>query len=487
VADANFSDVALLLHCNGTDASTTFTDSGPAGRTVTVISPAQIDTAQSKYGGASGLFDGETAALTVATATEFVMGSGSFTVEFWMRANSFANFDGDMCNLVNKYDQASGKAPFQIYCDIDNSDKVRAVVHDTTNAEIANILHGTAPSAGTWYHVALVRDGTTFKLYLDGVAAASAPTSSATVKTTSDPVVIGGVRASGSTFAQWDGWIDDIRITKGVARYTANFTPPTAEFEEGVSTEVILAHDAGPLGDFSFTSAVGLDVLLQFDSPLGNFSFLGTNFFFSVEAASPLGDFGFVGFSDFASRLAADALQKHRYFMDLITPGGAVRVPISSWQATQQTGAQCYAGCVIPACDEWLDDLTDATEFVIYRQALTVDAASIEVEAVRCDLDTLQIDQGRTNHTASISGYTDAFAEETAPAAIYDRTLQDIRSVSNYSSGARVRCAIDWMLRPGKRAYYAETSMVVSYINYYVTQNGTGGVEAYMDVGERIA
>jgi len=112
------------------------------------------------------------------------------------------------------------------------------------------------------------------------------------------------------------------------------------------------------------------------------------------------------------------------------------------------------------------------------------DGTFIDVQLVRAPLATLQIDQGPTAYTASISGYAPAQTADDPPNAIYDRTLTDIRSISTYTSGARVRCGIDWALRAGNRAYYAETSMVVAYINYYVTQTQRA-IQAYMDVGER--
>lgn len=104
----------------------------------------------------------------------------------------------------------------------------------------------------------------------------------------------------------------------------------------------------------------------------------------------------------------------------------------------------------------------------------------------RAPVQTLQIDRGPRNHTASISGYAEAFAAAEAPDARFDRRLQDVRSISQTASGARVRCAIDLLLRPGQRALYADAAMLVAYMNLYVTANANS-VESFMDVGERIA
>jgi len=189
------------------------------------------------------------------------------------------------------------------------------------------------------------------------------------------------------------------------------------------------------------------------------------------------------GFTDFTPYLS-DA-QTHRYMMDMITPSGVVRVPISSWQATLQTDAASYVGCVIPNCALWLATINTATSFVISRLARLDDGSTFEVQLATAPVETVQIDQGPTNYTASISGYTNTFANIDDPDARYDRTLQSVRSISNYSSGARVRCSLDWLLRPGQRAFYAETSLIVSYMNMYVTQSAST-IQAYMDVGERV-
>lgn len=196
-----------------------------------------------------------------------------------------------------------------------------------------------------------------------------------------------------------------------------------------------------------------------------------------AAAASPLGVSIALAYHDFTGQLG-DAVT--RYVMDLTTPGGPVRVPISSWQATLQTGASCYVQCVVPACLDWSDTINAADEFVISRVA---DAPSGEItyEMARSPLEQVSMARGPTNYTATLSGYADAFAEDEDPDATFDRTLTGIRSITSGTSPTRVRSAIDWLLRPGQRAYYDDgASFVVSYINYYVPT----GNDAYMDVGE---
>lgn len=195
-----------------------------------------------------------------------------------------------------------------------------------------------------------------------------------------------------------------------------------------------------------------------------------------VSIGSPLGAVSVLAFSDFTGQLGGVA---ERYVMDLATPTGTVRIPISSWQATLQTGSSNYVQCVIPACTLWVDAINAATEFMIYRRAVLASGDVIEAEMARAPAATVQFDRGAQRDTCTLSGYSDAFAANTDPLAVYDRQLTGVRSTSSGAS-KRVRCAIDWLLRPGQRAIVDGVSMVVGYINYYAP-----GTDSYMDVGEQ--
>ena len=166
------------------------------------------------------------------------------------------------------------------------------------------------------------------------------------------------------------------------------------------------------------------------------------------------------------------------YVLDLITTSGAVRVPISSWQATLQTGSSNYVQCVIPACTAWVDTLNSATEFSIIRQAVLPGALVLEVEMARAPAEQLAFAQGPSRYTCTLSGYSTAFATSENPPALYDRELTGLRSI-NSGSALRVRCAVDWLLRPGHRAFVQGTPFIVRYINYYAPT----GFDSYMDVG----
>ena len=199
----------LLNYTNGgiTDAT--------AKNVLETVGNASISTTQSKFGGSSMAFDGNADALLAPSIPINALGTGDFTIETWIRwsfvPNSGATYSyffaigGNTVNGMGLYVQ-NGKIKLW---------------------NTAEILAGsTTLSADTWYHVALVRSSGTVKLYLNG-------TQDGTVSMSSN--LTGGVVNLGywyniSDTNYFSGYIDDLRITRGYARYTATFTPPTAAF-----------------------------------------------------------------------------------------------------------------------------------------------------------------------------------------------------------------------------------------------------------------
>jgi hypothetical protein len=214
ITDPDFASVSLLLPFDGADGSTTFTDASSAGRTATRFGDAQISTAQSKFGGASGLFDGSADYITFAPATDLQF-NADFTIECWVRTASTADMmvgssSSDNNTQVFRLNQAgAGRLSFFL-----NGTQV-------FNAVAAGI------TTNTWHHLAISRNGSSTRMFVDGVQIGSTSPYSGTFRMD----VIGTFFSFGSRFGNdYNGYIDDLRITKGIARYTANFTPPTAPF-----------------------------------------------------------------------------------------------------------------------------------------------------------------------------------------------------------------------------------------------------------------
>ena len=217
--DPQFGSVTLLLHGNGTNGSTTITDNSPNTKTISRFGNTQISTAQSKFGGASIAFDGSGDYLKTQLSSDFNMFQQNFTAEFWVYFNAVTGTP-HILNMggSSEYD-AGGRATVWV-----NSSLFLLL---STNG--GGITGATTLAVNTWYHVALTKASGTWQLWLNGV---SQGTTASTVFPTSSLQEIGIGSQHYQTNNFFNGYIDDLRITKGVARYTANFTPPAAPFPD---------------------------------------------------------------------------------------------------------------------------------------------------------------------------------------------------------------------------------------------------------------
>lgn len=204
---ASDTTVVALLHGDGSNNSTTITDSSYLGANWTVTGTAKLSTATKKFGTASiSLAAGDTAVSSAATSN-FGFGTGDFTIELWVYFNSvgasqniYLHGTGGASDPVI-YLSAAGKIIYYVGSD--------------------RITGGTTISAMTWYHVAVSRSGTSTKLFVNGTQEGSTYTDSTNYASN-------GVAQVGFSTAGMAGFVDDVRVTKGVARYTSNFTAPTA-------------------------------------------------------------------------------------------------------------------------------------------------------------------------------------------------------------------------------------------------------------------
>ena len=222
LATSGVTGTKLLLHCDGSDGATSFTDSGETVHTVTAISNAQVDTAQSKFGGAALLLAGSDDYLSIPDHADFNFGSGDFTVDCWVRFSdssvqqvvwSHATSDSNYAALF--WVPASGFWQFGDFGPGGFS------------------FNGTdSISNDIWYHVAVVRNGNTWTIYRDGVAKGS--TSNAVAYEDYTGVFAIGILVP-TLNNEFFGWIDEFRVVKGTAAWTANFTPPSESYQVAVS------------------------------------------------------------------------------------------------------------------------------------------------------------------------------------------------------------------------------------------------------------
>ena len=249
----------LLLHCDGANDGTTFTDSSPSAHTMTANGDAHTDTAVKKFGTASAQFDGTGDSISCADDSDFNFASGDFTVEMWIRRTSNSSGNQEMYygqhqdgnNKIHFYDNGNGT----LYWNVRSGGATR--VYDWTSSAVLSV--------DTWHHVAWVRNGSTFKVYVDGTEPATYgydPFDNGAFPDLTGDVHIGG---NGVEITRFPGYVDEVRVSKGIARYTAAFTVATEPFGD----TSIGADSSGNDNTFTPTNLVATDKMV--DSPTNNF------------------------------------------------------------------------------------------------------------------------------------------------------------------------------------------------------------------------
>lgn len=206
-----------LLHLDAADGSTAILNSAAGGSSLFAANGnAQIDTAQFKFAPSSCLFDGAGDYLSGDGSADFAFGAGDWTIDFWVR---FASLAGTQALYDSRPPSTNGSYP-TLYM---TSSKLRYF------AGAADRITGVATlSTGTWYHVAVARSGSSTKMFLNGAEDGSTYTDSNTYLNGAGRPFIGELGHSiGNPL---NGWLDEFRISKGVARWTGAFTPPAGPY-----------------------------------------------------------------------------------------------------------------------------------------------------------------------------------------------------------------------------------------------------------------
>lgn len=221
--DLYFSSVSFLSHCDGTNGSTTLTDSSKNAWVSTANGNAQLSTSSPKYGTASALFDGSGDYFSLnssAASALFQHGSADWTYECFFKvtggSGTFQDFMGKRAETVVLQLRSDDKLAGAFYWGASNADLISGF--------------GSTLIDSTWHHGAFVRDVNTLRLYLDGTQLGTVSCAGHTCTDgTSTNFAIG---AKGDAGNPMTGNLDEVRVTKGVCRYPngTSFTPPTAAF-----------------------------------------------------------------------------------------------------------------------------------------------------------------------------------------------------------------------------------------------------------------
>ncbi len=292
----------LLLHCDGADDGTTFTDSADSAprHTITANGDVTNTRAQSKVGDSSIKFDGTGDYLSVPDSSDWQLGGGTgdFTIECWVNNSDVSDnprYMGQYADDNNRWYLGDQGGVIRFYAK--SGGVVVGYYYEASTTSISN---------GVWYHVAFVRSGSTAYLFVDGVSI-----------TLTEDTAFGTLPNVGSSLAvgslldrdYLDGYMDEIRISD-TARYTTTFTPSTTEFTADSNTKLLIHSDFdGGLGAdssgngnaFAVTNLVATDQMV--DSPTNNFCTI--NPLASFGATLSEGNLRVTGGNDMSATLGA--------------------------------------------------------------------------------------------------------------------------------------------------------------------------------------
>jgi hypothetical protein len=201
----------LLIHSDSTDGSTSFADSSSSNHAIAVNGDVHHEVDQKKFGATSIYFDGTGDYLSVPASDDFNFGLGDFTIDFWCNTSSFDN--KGIFSLTQSTDRT-------LTLHFSSFGGIKINVHNIS-AEVKLL------SLNTFYHIAVVVLDSVLYVYIDGIQEYSKNVSVLDFNTGTSGLWIGDYYNTTYTL---DGYIDEFRISKGIARWTANFTPPSSSY-----------------------------------------------------------------------------------------------------------------------------------------------------------------------------------------------------------------------------------------------------------------
>jgi len=218
------------VHLDGTNGqTTTIPDSSTQAATLSTFFGASLSTTQQKFGPTSLFVNGGVANVGGSSISNFAFGSGNFTVEAWAWWDgvSATNFPG----IVAFWPGFSGDEMWSLVWNRGSTPATLAFNWSTDGSSFSNSVATSGaytPAASTWIAYACDRSGNTFRLYVNGAVVATT--------TATDTIFTGGsgdctVGNWGNTDSEnWGGYVDEVRVTKGIARYAGAYTPATSAF-----------------------------------------------------------------------------------------------------------------------------------------------------------------------------------------------------------------------------------------------------------------
>lgn len=242
--------VIAQLRMEGANNGTSFVDD--VGNVVTRVGSPVTSTAVTKFGTSSGKFNGTTDYLTLPSSANNAYGTGDFTMECWVYPTARAG-------VSVFFGQAAGSGASGISAYINGTGNVVVGNHTISYFSTATVV-----ALNVWTHVAIVRIGTLLTCYINGAQAAQA------TNTTNMVDQLLWIGNSGETIYWFNGYIDDVRLTKGVGRYVGPFTPPASQLPSLSVSEYVTRYAATDTNAANVVFQMGFDGVVPTDTASKN-------------------------------------------------------------------------------------------------------------------------------------------------------------------------------------------------------------------------
>jgi hypothetical protein len=432
--DPDFENVVLLLKGDGADASTTIRDSSKTPKVITVFGNARIRTAQSKFGGSSLYFDGNGDSVRTPWTVDFAISSGDFTLETWVKFDVLNT--GTWHNLISTWSDSapSGQKGWRLLASGDNGGRI-FFANEGDQLDATN-----AVSVGPWFHIAVTRHAGTGRMFIDGVLKSEIANMQFS-DAPGLPNVLIGVTDINSAWPL-NGYLDDLRITKGVARYTANFTPPTSAFRGAFEDRSPAGLRVDPFGN------VRLETTIK-KYGTGSLYFDGTGDYLSVPNSSDI-NLGSVYTIEAQVRFSAlpssgtqsiivfrwdGGATKRSYFLLLDNNSGTPNLAFGASPDGGSANARSVTFNWTPTLNQWyhLTGVNDGSSLKLFIDGILVNTNNVSVSTFSTDIDaTIGGFSGGNNFngyiddlriTKGVARYTTNFTPPTAPLPVVEGSL----------------------------------------------------------------
>lgn len=247
--DPYYNSVKLLLPLDGENNSTTIVDKSKTPNAITASGDAIISTAQSKFGGSSLKLNGSSAFVETPYISQFDPATNDWTFEAFLYCLGYNSSSSS--TICGTYSWASEGGTNNAGWQIGLSQTSGLITFGWGNNSWDSVLNTTtALPLNQWKHLALCKYGSVWTFYLDGISIGNATYATSITYPKTKLKIGSNYHSSFGNYYFYNGYVDDLRLTAGVSRYTSNFTPPAAPFDAFlplVRSELRIRYLAGPI------------------------------------------------------------------------------------------------------------------------------------------------------------------------------------------------------------------------------------------------